>query len=80
MLLLHDDDDDDDDLLQQPYCASTRVNFKLQLIKYFLFFLLLHLSMHYRGFVNSLFYLLLLLIFSFLFATICVVVAFFGHN
>jgi hypothetical protein len=33
-------DDDDDDSLQQPYGASMRVNFKLQLIKYFFFFLL----------------------------------------
>jgi hypothetical protein len=29
------DDDDDDDLLQQPYGASTRVNFKLQLLSIF---------------------------------------------
>jgi hypothetical protein len=27
--------DDDDDLIQQPYGASTRVNFKLQLISIF---------------------------------------------
>jgi hypothetical protein len=38
--LLEEGTDDDDDLLQQPYGASMRVNFKLQLIKCFFFFLL----------------------------------------